>query len=135
MLIKTYNAYVLPIFHFCCVIWSNTTAANQTRLVKLQKRAARLLLKADLSHRLSSFSNNLTGFLFPKTAHYHSCLMVHKRLNGLSPEYISSMFSFFSDHHERQTKLTTNNNISCMFPDHIRRISTSLFGHRVKTLE
>ena len=34
-----YNASVLPIFDFCCVIWGNTTTANQTRLVKLQKRA------------------------------------------------------------------------------------------------
>ena len=43
-----YNAYVLPIFDFCCVIWGNTTADNQTRLVKLQKRAARLILQGDI---------------------------------------------------------------------------------------
>ena len=39
-----YNLYVIQIFDFCCMIWGNTTIANQSRLVKLQKRAA--ILKA-----------------------------------------------------------------------------------------
>ena len=30
------------------MVWGNTTIANQSRLVKLQKRAARLILKADI---------------------------------------------------------------------------------------
>ena len=38
-----YNSYVIPIFDFCCMIWGNSTIANQSRLVKLQKRAARLI--------------------------------------------------------------------------------------------
>ena len=42
-----YNAYVLPVIDFWCVVWSNTINANLTRLVKLQKRAARMILKAD----------------------------------------------------------------------------------------
>ena len=42
-----YNLYVLPVFDFGCVVWGNTTKANLTRLVKLQKRAARMILKAD----------------------------------------------------------------------------------------
>ena len=32
-----YNSYVLPVFDFGCVVWGNTTNANLTRLVKLQK--------------------------------------------------------------------------------------------------
>ena len=42
-----YNSYVLPVFDFGCVVWGNTTYAILTRLVKLQKRAARMILKAD----------------------------------------------------------------------------------------
>ena len=42
-----YNSYVLPLFDFGCVVWGNTTNANLTRLVKLQKRAARIILKED----------------------------------------------------------------------------------------
>ena len=42
-----YNSYVLPVFDFGRVVWGNTTTANLTRLVRLQKRAARMILKAD----------------------------------------------------------------------------------------
>ena len=44
-----YNSYVLPVFGFGYVVWGNTTNANLTRLVKLQKRAARMILKADFN--------------------------------------------------------------------------------------
>ena len=40
-----YNSYVLPVFDFGCVVWGNTTNANLTRLVKLQKRAASCFLR------------------------------------------------------------------------------------------
>ena len=42
-----HNSYVLPVFDFGCVVWDNTTNANLTRLVKLQKRAARMIFKVD----------------------------------------------------------------------------------------
>ena len=42
-----YNSYVLPVFDFGCVVWGNTTNSNLTRLVKLQKRAVMMILKAD----------------------------------------------------------------------------------------
>ena len=43
-----HNSYVLPVFDFGCVVWGNSTNAILTRLVKLQKRAARMILKADV---------------------------------------------------------------------------------------
>ena len=42
-----YNSNVLPVFDFGCVVWGNTTNANLTRLVKHQKQATRMILKAD----------------------------------------------------------------------------------------
>ena len=32
-----FNSYVLPVFDFGCVVWGNSTNANLTRLVTLQK--------------------------------------------------------------------------------------------------
>ena len=40
-----YNSYVLLVFDYGCVVWGNTTNAYTTRLVKLQKREARIILK------------------------------------------------------------------------------------------
>ena len=38
---RFYNAYILPHFDFCCVIWGNCINNLENKLVKLQKRAAR----------------------------------------------------------------------------------------------
>ena len=40
-----YNSYILPIFDFGCLIWGRCSCANILRLLKLQKRAARIILK------------------------------------------------------------------------------------------
>ena len=42
-----YNSYILPIFDYGCMIWGQCSAFNINRLSKLQKRAARIILKAD----------------------------------------------------------------------------------------
>ena len=62
-----YNSYVLPVFDFGCVVWDNTTKANLTRLVKLQKRAARMILKADFVTPSEQLFKELNWLPFPKT--------------------------------------------------------------------
>jgi len=41
---RFYNAYILPYFDFGCVIWGNCTHNLEHKLVKLQKKAARVIL-------------------------------------------------------------------------------------------
>ena len=101
-----YNSYVLPVFDFGCVVWGHTTNANLTRLVKLQKRAARMILKADFMTPSEQLFKELNWLPFPKRVQYHTCLMVYKSITGQAPEYISSMLTYVSEHHERQTRST-----------------------------
>ena len=44
-----YNSYILPIFDYGCITWSRTSAQNINRLLKLQKRAARIIFNVDLN--------------------------------------------------------------------------------------
>ena len=101
-----FNSYVLPVFDFGCVVWGHTTNANLTRLVKLQKRAARMILKADFMTPSEQLFKELNWLPFPKRVQYHTCLMVYKSITGQAPEYISSMLTYVSEHHERQTRST-----------------------------
>ena len=101
-----YNAYVLPVFVDGCVVWGNTTNANATRLAKLSKRAARIILKADFLTPFEQLFKKLNLLTFPKRVQYHTCLMVYKGINGLAPEYISSMLTYVSEKHERHTRST-----------------------------
>jgi hypothetical protein len=36
-LIMYYNGYILPLFHYCCTVWGETTNLNIEKLCKLQK--------------------------------------------------------------------------------------------------
>ena len=42
-----YNSYVLPHFDYCCPIWGNCSQTLLQDLIKLQKRAARIILDKD----------------------------------------------------------------------------------------
>ena len=101
-----YNSYVLPVFDFGCVVWGNTINANLTRLKKIQKRAARMILKADLMTHSGQLFKEQTLLPFPKRVQDHTCLMVYKSITGQAPERISSMLTYVSEHHERQTGST-----------------------------
>ena len=39
-----FNAYILPLFDYCVIIWGNCSKQNIQRISKLQKKAARIIL-------------------------------------------------------------------------------------------
>ena len=46
---RFHNAYILPHFDCCCIIWGNCTSVMDDKLVKLQKRAAIAILDVDVT--------------------------------------------------------------------------------------
>ena len=102
----------------------NTRNANLRRLVKLQKRAARMILKADFMKPSEQIFKELNWLPFPKWDLNHTWLMVYKSITGQAPEYISSMLTYVSENHEKQTRQQLS--IYCTFPDHIQ---PNLKGH------
>ena len=99
-----YNSYILPIFDCGCMIWGRCTTANTQRLLKLQKRAARIILLADILTPSLRMFNELQWLSFPRRVQYHSCVMVYKALNNLAPDYVKDLFKNVSDKHNRNTR-------------------------------
>ena len=73
-----YNSYILPIFDYGCMIWGRCTTANTQRLLKLQKRAARIILKADILTSSQRMFSELRWLSFPRRVQYNTCVMVYK---------------------------------------------------------
>ena len=126
-----YNSYVLPVFDFGRVVWGYTTNANLTRLVKLPKRAARMILKADFMTPSEQLLKELNWLPFPKRVQYHTCLMVYKSITGQAPEYISPHCSRRSLNTMR-SKPGQQFSICCIFPDHIPPTLTGHFQFKVQ---
>ena len=103
-----YNSYILPILDYGCLIWGRCSKSNILRLVKLQKRAARIILKEDIYTPSQLLFKELNWLTFPKRVQYHTYNMVYKALNGLAPEYISEIFVKISDTHNRILRSVDN---------------------------
>ena len=88
-----YKSYVLPITDYACVVWGRTSDYNINRLIKLQKRAARIILKAHFLTPSSDMFKELNWLPLDKRVRYHTGLTVYKALNGLTPQYISSLIN------------------------------------------
>ena len=43
-----YNALIKSILEYCCSVWENTTSDNLIRLLRIQKRCARLILDTNV---------------------------------------------------------------------------------------
>ena len=102
------NSYILPILDYCCLIWGRCSKTNSLRILKLHKRAARIILKADITTPSQSMFNELNWLIFPKRVQYHSCAMVYKALHGLAPEYIEDLFTKVSDSRSRHLRPVDN---------------------------
>ena len=71
------------------------------RLIRLQKRAARIVMKADFLTPSHIMFNELKWLSFPKRVQYHTCIMIYKTLHGSAPEYMSNLFVKSSEVHNR----------------------------------
>ena len=82
-----YNAYILPIMDFCCPVWGYCSAECTGKILKLQKRAARIVLKATLDTPSHILFSTLGWLTFPDRVKYHTGIMVYKALHKQTPSY------------------------------------------------
>ena len=85
-------------------------SANIERLTKLQKRAARIILKVDYA-TLSAFMYQELGWLHvtvSKRIKYNKEILTYKALNNLMPEYITDLLKPMSHIHSVNPRSTEN---------------------------
>ena len=96
-----FNAYILPHLDYCCVIWGNCNITQEDKLIRFQKRAARLILDKDFTTPSKILFTELSWLTFPERVNFQKAVLLYKIFNGLSPDYLKDMFIFTSDIHDR----------------------------------
>ena len=72
-----YNAYILPHLDYCCSVWGNCSKFLIDSLLKVQKRAARIILDEHDIRKPSSELFQQTGIIpIYKRIQYHKALLV-----------------------------------------------------------
>ena len=106
-----YNAIVRPVLSYVSVIWSSCDKELLNRVLKLQKRAARVVLYADRQASSVALFNKLHWIPFYEQCNKDKCSILYKRIHGSLPSYLDDHLVINHKRHSRKTRYANFNAI------------------------
>jgi hypothetical protein len=91
-----YLGYILPLIDYCCVVWGNCSNEGLDRILKLQKRTARLILDQDPIAPSEPLFKQLGWMTIEQRIKYYKYL-VSKCLKNEASVYLKNKIQYFSD--------------------------------------
>ena len=107
-LIDIYRSLIEPYFTYCCIVWDSIGETQIKSLQKLQNRAARIITGASYLIRSNDVLDQLGWLNLAEQRQYQKAIMMFKIINGLTPSYLSDMFtrtSSLSDYGLRSSRM------------------------------
>ena len=89
---KIYRGIVKPHFRFCCSVWGCCGVVKVQTLQKLQNRADKIVTKSSFDTPSIGLIQSLNWPTVSDIIKSETATTVFKSLNGLVPEYLSSLF-------------------------------------------
>ena len=119
-----YNGVIKPTFLYGSMIWDSCNVEHLQSILKLQKRAARIILDAERLTPSVVLFNNLNWLPFTKQSLIKRCALVYKRVhNYITPIYLNSLLVRNSEIHNRATR---HSNINLVCPKYKRKTEGGL---------
>ena len=94
-LLSVYQSIVEPYLDYCSVVWddiSDQLTDKLQKLLKLQNRAARVIIGADYRTPSSVLLNKLGWFSLKEKRNKQKALMMFKIMNGMTPALFRRYF-------------------------------------------
>ncbi len=114
------NSMIKPVFDYVNVIWTTCSKENLSRVLKLQKRAARVILNANRTAPSVPLLNRLKWLPFYEDAKVTRCAIAYKRVQGVLPSYLQESLRLNSSMHGRHTRYS-NFNLLCPYFNYKRQ--------------
>ena len=96
-----YTSFVLPILDYCDTVWSCCGSVNADKLEKLQRRAARMVMRLGSSEKTLNFLGYIT---LEKRHESHVSNLLKKCLSNRFPQFLMDYFSYNKDVLPRTTR-------------------------------
>ena len=96
-----YTSFVLPILDYCLTMWCCRRSVNADKLEKLQRRAARIVMRVGCSEKALNFLGYGT---LEKRRERHVRNLVKKCLSNCWPQFCMHYFNYNKDVLPRRTK-------------------------------
>ena len=106
-----FNALIKPILEYCCTVWGNCCVENLQRLLRVQKRCARLILDATINDCSVEHFDKLGWLPIDEIVRVRKLFVLHKISQGHCPEYFSSYFKYVRSTHGHRTRSATCNDV------------------------
>ena len=100
--------HILLVLDYCLTVWGSASKYQLDRLLKLQKRAARIILDMPPDATSMPLFQKLGWFTIYERLEYNKAVVLYKSTHGLTPSYISDLFEFPST--ERYNVRSVSNN-------------------------
>ena len=107
--IMFYNSVIKPVFDYVNVIWTTCNKDDLGKVLKLQKRAARVILNTDTTTPSVSLFNRLKWLPFYEDAKLTTCTIAYKKVRGELPSYLKELLRLNSSVHGRNTRYSNYN--------------------------
>ena len=85
-----FNAFVKPIFEYCCSVWGNAPNDQLLRILRVQKRWGRLILDARLLDNSAQMFQKLQWGPIDNIMRIKNMSMMFKIVNKECPDYFKS---------------------------------------------
>ena len=99
-----HNSFVQPHFDYCSQIWSDRFRMHTSKLEKLQKRAARIILNNNFYTASAELFHELKWMPLNQRFVYNRAVLMFKCLNNLAPAYLSDDFIQTNKIHNYNTR-------------------------------
>ena len=96
-----YTSFVLPILDYCDTVWSCCGSVNTDKLEKLQRCAARIVMRLGSSEKALNFLGYVT---LEKRRESHVRNLVKKCLSSRCPQFFMHYFNYNRDVLPRRTR-------------------------------
>ena len=123
-----YNGVIKPTLLYGSMIWDSCNVEHLQSILKLQKRAACIILDAERFTPSVILFNNLNWLPFTEQSLIKRCAQVYKRVhNYIMPSYLNNLLVRNSEIHNRATR---HSNINLMCPKYKRKSGGRTFTIR-----
>ena len=85
-----FNAFLKPIFEYCCSVWGNAPNDQLLRILRVQKRWGRLILDARLLDNSAQMFQKLQWLPIDNIMRIKNMCMMFKIVNKECPDYFKS---------------------------------------------
>ena len=92
-----YNSYILPRIDYCLSIWGDAPSDSLSKLFRLQKRAARIVLNVNKDTPSIYMFNKLGWMSVYQRVIYQKYLIMYNIVNNICPKYLSRIICFRSE--------------------------------------